>query len=64
MSISMGGLKQERFGLTFLCVNTFFFQVIRTAALTHWATSLDISPRGHLMLTGTSGKENSQLINT
>ncbi|XP_072042911.1 WD repeat-containing protein 90-like [Amphiura filiformis] len=29
-------------------------KVIRTTALTHWATCLDLSPKGHLILTGTN----------
>ena len=31
------------------------FQVVRTAALTQWVTSMDISPMGHLIAFATKG---------
>lgn len=31
------------------------FQVVRTAALTQWVTSMDISPMGHLIAFATEG---------
>lgn len=31
------------------------FQVIRTAPLTQWVTSMDISPKGHLIAFATEG---------
>ena len=36
------------------------FQVIRTAALTQWATSMDISPKGHLIAFATEGRESQR----
>ena len=29
--------------------------VLRTYAITHWATSMDVSPQGHLIALGCSG---------
>ena len=31
--------------------------VVRTAALTHWATAMDVSPQGHLLAFGCKGDE-------
>ena len=30
--------------------------VVRTAALTHWATAMDVSPQGHLLAFGCRGE--------
>ena len=30
--------------------------VVRTAALTHWATAMDVSPQGHLLAFGCQGE--------
>ncbi len=31
-------------------------KVVRSTALTHWATTLDVSPQGHLIAVGTAGE--------
>ena len=35
---------------------TSVWQVVRSTALTHWATTLDVSPLGHLIAIGTAGE--------
>ena len=43
-------------GSTFSHLNIFVsYQVVRTAALTQWVTSMDISPMGHLIAFATEG---------
>ena len=43
-------------GSTFSHPNIFVsYQVVRTAALTQWVTSMDISPMGHLIAFATEG---------
>ena len=37
-------------------VGCFMLQVVRTAALTQWAQSMDVSPKGHLIAIATEGK--------
>lgn len=36
--------------------------VVRTSALTHWATCMDVSPQGHLLAFGCQGKSGGSYL--